>query len=184
MRVHSLLDASRANGPGLRFVVWVQGCTLKCSGCFNPQTHDVAAGVDMSVERLIEAMRSATEEVEGVSISGGEPFQQAAELKALLQAIRGEFNWSVVVFTGYSKPEVEALPEGAEILGRVDVLVAGRFVARRAPGPGLLGSDNQALHFLTGRYTPADFENLPEAEVIVLADGTLVVSGIRPPLTA
>ena len=78
MLLHALIPASLANGPGLRAVVFFQGCTLACPGCFNPGTHPFA-GTEISVLALAERVVRAYREykLEGVTFSGGEPMQQA-----------------------------------------------------------------------------------------------------------
>ncbi len=84
LRVHAIEPLSYANGPGPRSVLWVQGCSLGCRGCFNQATHDPSAGESMAVE---EAAKRLTRHagIEGVTISGGEPFQQALPLALLLE---------------------------------------------------------------------------------------------------
>jgi anaerobic ribonucleoside-triphosphate reductase activating protein len=83
MRIHQILEMSNANGPGLRFVIWVQGCYRKCRGCFNSETHDPYGGYELEVSKIIEQIPLA--KVSGITISGGEPFEQAEELLALLK---------------------------------------------------------------------------------------------------
>ena len=73
------------------------------------------------------------------------------------------------------------MPRGPAILKLVDVLIAGRYVATRTEGRGLLGSANQKRHFLTERYQLADLEDLPEAELILDPSGAITTSGIAPP---
>ncbi len=69
-RVHAVEPRSRANGPGERFVVWLQGCTLGCAGCFNPLTHDAAGGSAIAIDELVARM-AATRGIEGLTLSGG-----------------------------------------------------------------------------------------------------------------
>jgi anaerobic ribonucleoside-triphosphate reductase activating protein len=178
IRLHSVEAASRANGPGLRAVVWVQGCTLGCPGCFNPGTHDPAGGYEVETGALVSQICSVSG-IEGVSISGGEPFQQPEALAELLGRIRAT-PLSILVFTGYTLRELRAMPRAAAALGCIDVLVAGRYAASHGLGAGLLGSANQSIHLLTGRYRPGDFARLPRREVILLRDGSITLSGIAP----
>ena len=184
LRLHAFVPASRANGPGLRAVVWFQGCTIGCPGCFNPDTHSSAAGVGESVEpdgvwERIRAAAGSAGGIEGVSFSGGEPFQQPDALLDLVER-SVDANLSVVIFSGYTRCAIEAMPLGAAILGRTDVLIAGPYRREEHAGIGLLGSANQRIHFLTGRYSPADFAAVPTAEVVLHRDGTVTLSGIKP----
>ncbi len=182
LRVHDFLPHSRANGPGVRAVVWVQGCTLGCPGCFNPETHSQEGGylvrVDDLADRIVALARAGG--VEGVSVSGGEPLQQRGALLALLHRVRRETALSVVLFTGYTRAEIEGMAEADELLDSVDVLVAGRYdVTRRIAAPlDLRGSANQSVELLTGRYTLEDLRRVPPAEVIITPQGEAVVSGV------
>jgi anaerobic ribonucleoside-triphosphate reductase activating protein len=182
IRLHRLEPASRANGPGLRAVIWVQGCALGCPGCFNPETHPMRGGeiwpVDKLAERIIEL--SEIHKLEGLTISGGEPLHQHRALARLLQVIRGKTNLSILVFTGYDWEELKRLKGIDSFLDHVDVLIAGRYVASRRLAEGLIGSSNKVARFLTSRYTPADLEAVPQAEIIVNPDGEIILSGIDP----
>jgi anaerobic ribonucleoside-triphosphate reductase activating protein len=175
LRLHAFEPFSRANGPGLRAVVWFQGCTLGCPGCFNPATHDPAGGYEAEVEDLVREILSLPG-LEGVTVSGGEPFQQPAALAALVHELRRS-RLGILVFSGYPIERIRAMPEGPAALRSIDALVAGPYVRALRCGRELLGSSNQRLHLLSGRYSPADFGALPRSEVILHRDGTLTVSG-------
>ena len=178
LRLHALEPASRANGPGLRAVVWFQGCTLGCPGCFNPATHPSAGGFETDTQALANNIVSAPG-IEGVTISGGEPFQQPDALAALVRQLR-ETALSILVFSGYTREKICTMPQGPSILGSIDVLIAGPYLAAKHHGRGLLGSVNQHIHLLTTRYQPGDFTALPNREVILHRDGSITLSGIAP----
>jgi anaerobic ribonucleoside-triphosphate reductase activating protein len=179
IRLHAIEPASRANGPGLRAVVWLQGCTLGCTGCFNPTTHDAGAGFNADTADIARQLLTNSNKIEGVSISGGEPFQQPDALLDLLQRLSAS-PLSKLVFSGYTLAEIRRQPLGNTILKHLDVLIAGRYVHPRHLAVGLLGSSNQQIHLLTKRYTPADLQAVPTGEVILHADGSITLSGIRP----
>jgi anaerobic ribonucleoside-triphosphate reductase activating protein len=179
LRLHAFEPASRANGPGLRAVLWTRGCTLGCPGCFNPETHSFDGGEFVDVGELAERV-AVLEGIEGVTVSGGEPLQQRPALLAFLRRLRERTRLSALVFTGFTWDEVRRFPGAAELLGCIDVLLAGRYDAARHRGRGLLGSANKTAHFLSGRYGPADLEAVPPAEVVITADGEVVASGIDP----
>ncbi len=185
LRVHHFLPFSRANGPGRRAVVWVQGCTLGCPGCFNPDTHSVEGGENISVSDLFDRIVALGESIEGITISGGEPLQQRPSLLALLKRVRRETALSVLVFTGYTWEEVQHMPDAEILLACVDVLIAGRYDAAQRFTPQeknrfLRSSTNQTAHTLTNRYTLADLQSVPPAEVIITAEGEVAVSGVDP----
>src|SRR5437899_9265361 len=86
MLLHAIIPASRANGPGLRAVLFFQGCTLGCEKCFNPATH-LFQGVEIASEKVVEVLVHPHREhiLEGITFSGGEPMQQADSLLALIR---------------------------------------------------------------------------------------------------
>lgn len=180
LRMHHFEPRSRVNGPGMRSVLWLQGCTLNCPGCFNPQTHSQHAGSPVSVDELLARILAQNSQIEGITVSGGEPFQQAASLSILLHAVKQATTLSVVLFTGFSWTEVNCFSEADKILANVDVLLAGRYQANRRVASGLLGSSNKTVHFLSSRYRQADLDQVPETEIVIQSNGDIRVSGIEP----
>ena len=91
MLVHTIMPASRANGPGLRCVVFVRGCNLGCPGCWNLWGH-AFRGPEFAVETVLAevVIRHRQYSLDGITFSGGEPMQQADDLAALLQGLRSE----------------------------------------------------------------------------------------------
>ena len=181
LRVHAEEARSRANGPGARYTVWVQGCSLGCAGCFNATTHE-ESGPAVSVAELADRIRGhATRgDIEGITLSGGEPLQQASAVLELLATLRSTTDLSVVLFSGYTREEIDALPDGPSVLGHLDVLIDGRYEAPRRLGTGLRGSHNQRVHLMTGRYSHADIAATPEAEIRIAPDGSFTLSGVAP----
>jgi len=179
LRLHAVEPRSRANGPGSRFVVWFQGCTLGCPGCFNPTTHDAGAQHARLVSVAELATQMAAANVEGISLSGGEPLQQAPAAAALLEAARA-LGLSTLAFSGYTIDEIRALPGGPDVLARLDVLVDGRYVAGDRLATGLRGSANQRIQLLTDRYSLADVEATPVAEIRIGPTGEVTLTGVNP----
>jgi anaerobic ribonucleoside-triphosphate reductase activating protein len=204
-RVHALEPRSRANGPGARFVIWMQGCTLGCAGCFNPRTHADAGGQLRPVSELLAELAAAVQaeaavvgdsanrgdsadrssaakapaRIEGLTLSGGEPMQQAEAAAELLAGARA-LGLSTLVFSGYTREEIEELPHGKAALASIDVLVDGRYRSTERLGEGLRGSRNQRILLLSDRYTQADVEATPVAEIRIARDGQLVLTGVNP----
>jgi anaerobic ribonucleoside-triphosphate reductase activating protein len=178
LNLHATLSASRANGPGLRYVIWFQGCTLACSGCFNPETHGPDKKTPVTVSELVATVRREEHRIEGITVSGGEPLQQPGGLLQLLRAVRRETDLTSVVFSGFDRLEIERIPLGKAILREIDVLVAGRYRREQHLGVGLLGSSNQKIHLLSQRYTLADVENTPEGEIHIEPEGRILLTGI------
>lgn len=153
---------SRANGPGERFVLWVQGCTLACPGCWNPDTWTTAPHTLLSVDELCDLVLGTTG-IEGVTFTGGEPFQQARLLARVAERLRAA-GLSVMTFTGHELDELQSTAARA-LLAACDVVVTGRFVlAERDTSLLWRGSRNQRIHLLGDRY---DGSILRDAEHVI-----------------
>jgi anaerobic ribonucleoside-triphosphate reductase activating protein len=182
LRIHAFRPCSRVNGPGRRAVLWVQGCSLRCPGCFNPETHPFEGGQVVSVEALGQRLMDLRDGLEGLTVSGGEPLEQVAGVAALLRRVKAETELSVVMFTGFAWDELERGGSSSPLplLCDVDVLIAGRYDRTQPLGQRLRGSANQTVHLLTNRYTLEDLEVVPPAEVVFTPAGDVVMSGVRP----
>jgi anaerobic ribonucleoside-triphosphate reductase activating protein len=178
-QLHHFEPSSRVNGPGERAVVWLQGCTLGCPQCFNPETHSKTGGIAISVDDLLTQVKKL-KSIEGITFSGGEPLQQIRPLISGVSRIRHETDLSVLIFTGFTWDEARRIPGFDELSKLIDVLIAGRYWAEKRLAHSLIGSTNKSLHFLTSRYTIADLEAVPEAEVMIDEDGSISFSGIDP----
>lgn len=183
MLLHAIIPASRANGPGLRAVVFFQGCRLGCKECWNPRSHPFQ-GAEVAVEAIArEVLRAnADHSLEGVTFSGGEPMQQADSLLTLIQALRLQPSaLSFGMFSGYSERELTegrysiwnrqmALQEKRRLWdatrAHLDFAVLGRFNPALPGNEPLRTSRNQVLRLFSGRYTVPDFdEQLVEVHI-------------------
>lgn len=168
-----ILHRSAANGPGERFVMWVQGCPLGCPGCWNPDTWSFAPRLVQDVDDLAAEILSA-EAIEGVTFTGGEPFAQARPLAELARRVKHR-GLSVFVFTGYDLDELRS-DTAKRLLEVTDVLVAGRYVReQRTLTSPWLGSANQRIHFLSDRYGPSDMT--AALEIRIDRDGAFTLTG-------
>lgn len=175
LNVAAIRPRTRVNGPGWRAAVWVQGCTLRCPGCFNPGTHPHVARTLWDPERLADRLIDG--DTEGISILGGEPFEQAAACAVLARRIQ-QSGRTVVTYSGYTAAQLRAatIPEIHDLLAATDLLIAGPYLAAlRNDGRGWHGSTNQEFIYLTDRYSPAVLEHLEETPVVELeTDGLLL----------
>jgi anaerobic ribonucleoside-triphosphate reductase activating protein len=157
LRVATIVDETEAEGPGRRFAVWVQGCSLRCAGCCNPEMFDERRGEPMTIDALAARIPAS---VEGITLLGGEPFEQAPGCAEFARHAKAR-GLSVMVFTGYTRAELAERADSAELLGEVDLLVDGRYDRTRPePSPPMgrrwIGSANQIMHYLTERYAETD----------------------------
>lgn len=176
---------TRALGPGIRSVVWVQGCSLHCPGCIAPEwiprrQARLVTPCDLAAELLTDKT------VAGLTISGGEPMLQAAPLAAMVRAARRQRELTIVCYSGYTLGELRERPPApgvAHLLEQVDVLIDGAYVAAANDGRGLRGSSNQVVHHLTGRLANADdvFVHGPRTAEIRVRDRSLLLVGVPPP---
>jgi anaerobic ribonucleoside-triphosphate reductase activating protein len=184
LRVLRFLPATVAEGPGRRAALWVQGCSIRCPGCFNPHSWAADGGEPVRWGELAAAVRAAAaaHDIEGLTLLGGEPFDQAGPLGALAEAVRAE-GLSVMTFTGYV---LEALQAAARedwdrLLAATDLLVDGPYVAERPEHRRpWVGSDNQRFWFLTDRYAhlAVDLDAVPNRlEIRISRSGEVAANG-------
>lgn len=181
MRVSRVVPHTVAEGPGSRFAVWFQGCSLECAGCFNPQLWPTAGGADLSAAALFSQLNGDV--VEGVTLLGGEPFEQAAQVAQFAEMVRGA-GLSVMTFTGYTLERLRARsvldPGIGRLLAATDLLVDGPYlVAKPDRLRPWVGSTNQRFHHLSDRYRHLGehLEYPDRIEVRISADGTATVNG-------
>jgi anaerobic ribonucleoside-triphosphate reductase activating protein len=150
MRIAGIVPESITDGPGMRYVVFTQGCFHRCPGCHNPATHDPAGGYEISPGALAAAfLREAAENplLFGLTISGGEPFLQAREILPLARAAR-EIGLNLWIYTGYTIEEIASSGDAGrkDLLKMADALVDGRFDERlRTLEESFVGSKNQRI---------------------------------------
>lgn len=129
----------------------------------------------MTVPELYENILS-TKGIEGVTYSGGEPFDQAGVLADLAYRVRTS-GLSLFIFTGYNLDELKS-PSQKSLLDFTDIVVAGPYIrSKRTTELPWRGSSNQQVHFLSDRYTTSNLPTLPESEVHILPDGSLSLTG-------
>ncbi len=135
----------------------------------------------MPVENLVETIFAEAAAIEGITLTGGEPLEQAPGLLSLLQEVRSRSHLTVILFSGFTRPEIEATDAGRAVLRQVDALIAGPFEQRSASARGMLGSRNQSIHLITSAYSMDEIVSTPESEVRIDSKGRITVSGILPP---
>lgn len=141
-------------GPYKRAVLWVQGCCFSCEGCI-AKSMQKGDGTPILTDKMAEIFLEQTQ-IEGITISGGEPFLQAEALSEMVTQIRKKRNLGVIVYSGLYLKELERLAQKKEavavFLGQIDLLIDGRYEKEQDDGRMAVGSANQTLHFLTSRY--------------------------------
>jgi anaerobic ribonucleoside-triphosphate reductase activating protein len=192
MLIHGFVAHSRVNGPGMRAVVYFQGCNLGCASCWNPTTH-AFTGLSLEAQDVAEQVAGAhqTQFIEGVTFSGGEPMQQALDLLEVVRLLkRARPEISIGMYSGYTERELDSgrvwtrcgsAQEArrrvwAEIKQELDFAVLGRFVAARPSKFPMRTSANQVLRLFSDRYREEHFTPL-EFEVHIEAQGLTQITG-------
>ena len=171
-------------GPGRRLGLWFQGCTLACPGCLSLDTWDPEGRPPTTVAAVLRTAAGLCDgEVDGVTISGGEPFEQPEALAALVAGIR---RWSaelgreldILVYSGFGLHDLRA--QHGELVAALDALIPEPFVAAEVPSRPWRGSGNQPLVLLSdlGRERFAGAELTAPTMQAVAADGELWMIGV------
>ncbi|MEU1684784.1 4Fe-4S single cluster domain-containing protein [Micromonospora sp. NPDC005707] len=173
LEISRVADRTAVLGPGLRAVVWVRGCPLRCPGCLAPEDLPFTGGTTRTVGDLAGWLSGLPPEVTGVTFSGGEPMAQAAGLSALVARIRTDRDWSVMSFSGWTVEHLRRHgdPDQLRLLSQLDILVDGPYVAARHADLRWRGSANQRVHFLTDRHAPPPEDTSVGIELRLADDG-------------
>ncbi|MCL4487057.1 MAG: radical SAM protein [Chloroflexi bacterium] len=152
LNVAAWQERSVAAGPGVRFVVWLQGCPLRCQGCINPDFLPIEPRNVLPVSQLAHRI-AVTSGIEGVTYTGGEPMVQARGLALLSEALAST-GLSILCYSGYTLEQLQACsdPWIDRLLRCTDILIDGPYVRERAAILRWRGSNNQRIHFLTPKY--------------------------------
>jgi len=165
-------------GPGTRFAVWVQGCPLHCAECTSPAWIPRAGGVETGVADLADQIIDRA--ADGLTLSGGEPFAQAAALAELVRRVRARRDLSVMSYTGYVVEHLRRHGDAAQhrLLESLDILVDGPYLANRHANLRWRGSANQRLHYLTDRHRPQPDDDGAGLQIELGADGAVRWLGV------
>lgn len=190
LEIAQAVPCTSAEGPHRRFALWLQGCSLRCPGCCNPELFERGAGRSLPASHVAAMIGDAAREqgLEGVTVIGGEPLDQADALADALEPVAAA-GLGIIVFTGYLFEEAPDLRGFDRLWPCIDTLVDGRFDAHRPDhGRRFIGSTNQRLVHRTDRYRdPLLWAGDQVAELVIGRDGTarllgapsLVRTGVR-----
>jgi anaerobic ribonucleoside-triphosphate reductase activating protein len=182
LNIAQICPETRVLGPGKRFVIWVQGCPFSCAECVAPNWIPIEINRLVSIDDLAERITGA-QDLEGITLSGGEPMLQAEGLATLVRRVhKARPNLSVIAFSGFTlgqlRKRARLKPGIGELLDQLDVLIDGLYHADLNDDLGLRGSSNQRIRFLTARYRnrKAEFEHRSrEIEIHALEKEMLMV---------
>ena len=174
MNIHAY-KISRVNGPGNRFTLWTQGCSKGCSDCFNPETWSNNIYKEYSPRQILEIIKNF--EVDGITISGGDPLEQEVELLELLFLLKEiKLPKGIILFTGFSRNEIRENPLREKCLELVDVLIDGRYEKNLKVDFSLRGSSNQEFYFFSNKISSNELSFDQEIEISCL-EGDIMMTG-------
>ena len=156
------MHGSVANGPGIRNVLHVQGCTIGCKGCFNPHTWNPSQGDSMRTDKVAhDLLKGMSPSPGGITVSGGEPMEQWEEVFEVINLVKETASYggllpSVVMFTGWEPSALESFGYN-KLSEYIDAIVSGPYV-EGLKRDGFLASKNQELIILTNVLSEEDFE--------------------------
>lgn len=184
VNVAYMVERCRVLGPGERFVLWTQGCPLRCPGCHNPQYQPFEDRQWLTVDELTQKILSVAS-IEGITYAGGEPFVQAQALAKLSCKLRAA-GLSVMTYSGFTYEELKqgCIAHADELLAETDLLLDGRYEQELLTDRPWRGSDNQRLIALSERYAK-EVETWNQStgqqfEIRMGENGRLDVLGIPP----
>lgn len=183
--IYERVFSTKTLGPGERYVIWLQGCIHDCKGCIAPETHNLkTGGYYISIEEIVEEIKK-NKNLRGITVSGGEPFLQAKNLKKLFIQIE-KLNLDIICYSGYILEELENnILEGTkDLLKYIDILIDGKYIEEFNTGEYLRGSSNQRIHHLKNTYKIQE-EKMNEyknraIEISFNSKNDILITGVPP----
>ena len=174
LRLYMVVPCSEVLGPYKRFIVWVQGCNKRCRGCIAKDSWALDGGELVEIDDLVQQILQQ-DAIEGITISGGEPFIQQGALRELIARIREHKDIGVIIYTGmkYDAIKDTALAQSA------DIIIDGEYIEELNDNKSLRGSSNQNVICITNRYKSIlnEYYGQPgrKIELIITNNGTQMV---------
>ncbi len=167
-------------GHGRRLGVWFQGCARRCPGCMSPEMQPFARET-VAMEDVLARIPGDIRP-DGLTVSGGEPFDQAAALRRLIAWFRGAYTDDILIYTGYTLEALRARGDADTdwVLSHIAALADGDYRQEEDAGEGLVGSANQRLHVFAHRDRYLDFTQCPRRMQCVDERGQLFLIGVPP----
>ena len=159
INILSIAKNVKTLGPGNRMVIWVQGCPFNCKGCITPEGIPLEINTLVSINKLAQEIIE-DESIDGITFSGGEPFMQASKLNKLIDIVNAsDVKMNYICFTGFEHEKLD-WEEANLLLGKLDLLIDGKYVKNLNDNKGLRGSSNQNLIFLSDKLEKYENELL------------------------
>ena len=178
IRINRYIPVTSVEGPGKRFCIWVQGCSMHCKGCANKHMWNKSGGKIFDVEDIVSLIRQYSDEIEGVTFLGGEPLEQISAVCYIAKKIK-EMNLTVVFFTGNKYTDIIDNKDVQELCKYVDILIDGKYEQEKADySRPWVGSKNQKFYFLSNAYDESVLSNYKNNVEIRIENGKIIMSGM------
>ncbi len=152
LNLADLQEVTSAEGPGRRFAIWLQGCSIRCPGCWNPHMWSMKRRHLVDIGKLLNYVKVYENKIDGVTILGGEPLAQVRPLRAFVETLKKETDLSVLLYTGYEDKEI-VQPDARWLVEYSDIVVFGPFIKElKKEGLKWIGSENQYIRFNNPAY--------------------------------
>lgn len=166
MNIARVLYPVRVLGPGDRLGIWVCGCHRACPGCSNPELWNEKTEYEITIDRLMQLIYTVnkTNNIDGFTITGGEPMDQADDLSILVDRL-SEISEDILVYSGYCRDELfNRDPETQHVLETIAVLIDGEYIEEKNNDSRLRGSSNQKIHILNSKFAAKYQQYLDEGQ--------------------
>jgi anaerobic ribonucleoside-triphosphate reductase activating protein len=182
LNIANMVAKTNALGPGIRAVIWVQGCKLHCPGCIAPGWLPFKPSIQLTPQEVVDKLVS--DDINGLTFSGGEPMEQAGVLAEVARLARERIDLDIICFTGYQYQTLRYRPPNpgvSRLLSCVDVLIDGPYIGSLNDSRGLRGSTNQRIIHLTNRLKRFPLEDQTRQVELKIEEGALTLVGIPTP---
>lgn len=154
MEIDRIIFPVTTLGRGKRAAIWTIGCPRSCFNCSNPELQKANSKKNISIENIIESLLINKESIEGVTLTGGDPFFQSRELSKLIDEIYKYITKDIVLFTGYKLKELIERNDIFinNVLSKITVLVDDEYIEELNENIGLMGSSNQKIYIFNKDY--------------------------------
>lgn len=171
--VHKYCKFSKVNGYGLRAVVWVQGCSIKCKECFNKETHSFSNGGSY-VDPKHLAKKLSSKKIDGLTITGGEPLDQSDAVISLIDSFKNFNNGTIILFTGYELNTILNSESKKEVLLMCDAVIAGPYIKKSSTESNMW--NNKEIIILNKKLSLNDI--IPKYDIeIIVDDSDVLITG-------
>ncbi|MCD4817168.1 MAG: radical SAM protein [Candidatus Cloacimonetes bacterium] len=166
-------------GSGKRIGIWVQGCSLHCVDCLSPSLWAFDNGKNVKVENLLNSIIDVADFFDGITISGGEPFEQYESLIAFCSFIKMKTKLTIFCFSGYILKEIKEKHADLLFMKYLDFLLDGRYIREKHENLNSRGSNNQNLyHFVDGNAILQKNNSFSKRWSLSVKDNQVFMSGI------